>query len=161
MGAYEDLEYEFVERSLKLIKQYDGIWPKFPFKEQYNYTLLINCLLGLIVMPKERIVHYIPKEKLTPETKKKIGIEDSWINDDIKDLKDLIISLRHSIAHFDIVVLSDEESKLIDRIIFRKKKNNTINEIVKFRADELLPFITYYSNWLLKNLKEYRQNNNP
>ncbi|HBJ1222765.1 TPA: hypothetical protein LAQ47_004560, partial [Escherichia coli] len=25
-----------------------------PFREQYNYTLTLNCLLGLIVLPKER-----------------------------------------------------------------------------------------------------------
>lgn len=161
MGNYKDLEYEFVERTLALIRQYEGIWPQFDYKEQYNYTLLINCLLGLIVMPKERIVSYIPKENLTPETKNKIGLKSSWINNDIKNLKDLIITLRHSIAHFDIKVASHNDSFLVDEIIFKDKKNNTSYEIVKFKANELLPFIKYYSSWLLQNLKKYRQNNNP
>jgi hypothetical protein len=55
MGNYRDLEYEFVERTLLLIAQYESMLHKFDFKEQYNYTLLINCLTGLIVMPKELI----------------------------------------------------------------------------------------------------------
>jgi hypothetical protein len=47
MGNYKDLEYKFVERTLLLIAQYESTLHKFDFKEQYNYTLLINCLTGL------------------------------------------------------------------------------------------------------------------
>ncbi len=161
MGNYRELEYEFIERSLALIEQYESIYPKFDFKEQYNYTLLINCLLGLIVMPKEKIISYIPKEQLTIETKNKIGLKNSWINSDIKNMKDLIIALRHSIAHFDIQVESKDEKFLIDEIIFKDKERGSSYEIVRFEARDLLPFIKYYSNWLLENLRKHKQNSIP
>jgi hypothetical protein len=160
MGNYKDLEYEFIERSLSLISQYESIAPNFDFKEQYNYTLLINCLLGLIVMPKERIVSYIPKKRLTQEFKKKIGLENSKVSNDIKNLKDLIIALRHSIAHFDIKVESYNKDFLIDEIVFMDNSNCGNHEIVRFKAEELLPFIKYYSTWLMKNLKKYRLKSN-
>jgi len=156
MGNYEDLEYEFIERSIALIKQYEGIYPQFDFKEQYNYTLLINCLLGLIVMPKERVITYIPRKRLTQDVKNEIGLKESWINSDIRNLKDLIIKLRHSVAHFDIRFESHDNRQLIDEIIFKDKNNGTTYEIVKFKANELLPFINYYSDWLLQNIKRYR-----
>ena len=159
MGNYKDLEYEFIERSIALIEQYEGICPQFSFEKQYNHTLLINCLLGLIVMPKERVISYIPKKQLTPKVKEEIGLKNSSINYKIKNLKDLIIRLRHSVAHFDIVVESRDKKLLIDEIIFREKENGNIYEIVRFESNELLPFIKYYSNWLLRNLKQYRGNN--
>jgi len=159
MGIYKDLEYEFIERSLALIRQYEGIYPQFDFKEQYNYTLLINCLLGLIVMPKEKIITYVPTTQLTKEVKSEIGLTESWINKDIKTLRDLIIKLRHSVAHFDIRVESHNERELIDEIIFKDKQNNTSYDIVKFKSNELLPFIYYYSNCLLQNMGKNRQKN--
>ena len=157
MGNYKDLEFEFIERTLALIKQYDGIYSQFPFPEQYNHTLLINCLLGLIVLPKEKIVTYVPKEKLTQKFKNEIGLKKSWVNEDIKTLYDLIIKLRHAVAHFDIKVESHSESFLIDEIIFKDKNNGANYEIIKFKANELFSFIIYYSNLLLQNLIKYRK----
>jgi hypothetical protein len=55
MGNYHNIEREFVERTLQLIDQYYEVLDHYPFEEQFNYTLTINCLLGLIVMPKERV----------------------------------------------------------------------------------------------------------
>jgi hypothetical protein len=66
MGNYKDLELEFIDRTIKLIDQYYAILDNYPFEEQFNYTLTINCLLGIIVMPKERIMSYeVPPIKRT------------------------------------------------------------------------------------------------
>ena len=71
MGNYIDLEAEFVERTIRLIAQYTDLVKILPFKDQLNYTLTINCLLGLIVIPKERVITYIPRFFLM----KKIGMK--------------------------------------------------------------------------------------
>lgn len=55
MGNYANLELEFIERTIKLINQYTELIQDRAFDEQLNYTLTINCLLGLIIMPKERV----------------------------------------------------------------------------------------------------------
>lgn len=153
MGNYQDIEYEFVERTLLLIAQYESMLHKFDFKEQYNYTLLINCLTGLIVMPKERTISAIPADRLLCKMKVEMGLVNTVINDDITNLKDLIIALRHCVAHFSIEVKSQTDENFIDDIIFYDKQKGQGYEVAIFKANELLPFIRYYANWLLSNLK--------
>lgn len=67
MGNYKNLETEFIERTLRLVSQYESLMHKYPFEEQYNYTLLINSLLGVIVMPKERTIGFLPNDRLTKD----------------------------------------------------------------------------------------------
>jgi len=138
-----------------LIYQYHETLDRYPFKEQYNYTLTINCLLGLIVMPKERVVSYIPTTRLTTEFKQEIGMECSEISVDIQTLRDLVKGLRHSIAHFDINIISDDDRNQIDWIEFRDTQNDE-HVIAKFKSSELQPFLKYYSGCLLKNLERHR-----
>lgn len=157
MGNYKELEYEFVERTLHLIAQYEGVLHKFGFKEQYNYTLLINCLTGLIVMPKERTIGAIPNDRLLSKIRGEMGLEHTVINGDITHLKDLIIALRHCVAHFSIKIESHSEDFLVDDIVFYDPQNGEAYEVARFKAPELLPFVRYYGGWLLNNLKERKQ----
>jgi len=100
MGNYTDIEYEFVERTLALITQYEKVMYQYPPAEQYNHTLLINCLTGLVVMPKERTINAIPKDRLLSHVKKDMGLCHTWINPDITTLRDFMVNLRHAVAHF-------------------------------------------------------------
>jgi hypothetical protein len=74
MGNYANFEPDFINRTLALIEQYDDFIGDVDFKEQYNYTLLINCFLGLIVMPKERVIENIPEIELTQDTKRRVRL---------------------------------------------------------------------------------------
>ena len=154
MGNYTDLEQEFIERTIKLIGQYTDLCTKFSFDEQYNYTLTINCLLGLIVMPKERVVSFIPTTRLTENFKEEIGLIQSEIPTDIRTLRQLIEKLRHAVAHFDMRVISKKDSNLINYIEFKDTENDKI--IAKFHANELFTFLKYYSDCLLENLRRYQ-----
>jgi len=49
------LNKDFIRRTLHIIEHYDG---------PYGVTLLINCLLGLIVLPKEKDFNGINDSKL-------------------------------------------------------------------------------------------------
>lgn len=52
---YRDLERDFVSRTLQLLRQYDDfVRPAVTEEESLEETLLINCLVGLLVLPKER-----------------------------------------------------------------------------------------------------------
>ncbi len=53
MGNYRNFEQDFVARTVELIEQYNQLIVDESFERQFNYTLTLNCLLGLIVMPKE------------------------------------------------------------------------------------------------------------
>ncbi len=97
----EVFDIEFIGRTKKVIQEYKGT---------YNITLLLNCLLGLIVLPSE---YYKRKsrvffEKDTSEFKELTGLLDNatfnptkrknknWIADK-KSLKNLIKKVRNKI----------------------------------------------------------------
>ncbi|MBT3045016.1 MAG: hypothetical protein KME67_19330 [Candidatus Thiodiazotropha sp. (ex Codakia orbicularis)] len=155
MGNYHNLEQEFIERTLHLIEQYYSVLDNYPFEEQFNYTLTINCLLGLIVMPKEKVISYIPTDRLTSDYLKAIGAPTLEFNGEIRTLRDLIISLRHAIAHFDIKVVSVNERYLVDWLEFSDSENGG-GLVARFQASELLPFLRHYASCLLDNMKKHR-----
>lgn len=155
MGNYTNLELDFVERTIALIEQYTYLIQDKPFAEQLNYTLTINCLLGLVVMPKERVITYIPKEPLNKENLQKMGLMHTTIDGSIENLRDLIKNLRHAIAHFTIEVISECDKKLIDHIVF-KGTDNQPDIIAKFSAQEIFPFLQYYAGSLIENIRKHR-----
>lgn len=156
MGNYHDLETDFIERTLKLINQYHDALDNYSFEEQFNYTLTINCLLGLIVMPKERVISYIPTTRLTNGFRAQIGLQQSVLGGQIVSLRGFVQELRHSIAHFDIKVISDSEERLIDWIEFSDSQQNG-RLVARFKAQELLPFLRYYTTCLLENIRRHGQ----
>ena len=155
MGNYADLESDFIERTIRLIGQYTELIQGLPFEEQLNYTLTINCLLGLIVMPKERVITYIPRVNFGEQNRREMGLNDSFIDDSIGNLKELVQNLRHSVAHFDIKVISDCEERLVDWVEF-KGSGHQPKIIARFRAAEIFPFLQYYSARLLENMRNHR-----
>ena len=132
MGNYKNIEHDFIERTMKLIAQYEGILHKYKFEEQYNYTLLLNCLLGVIVLPKERLYSHIPNHRLTKALKTEMGLKKSDINTDYKTLRDLIHALRNSIAHYSFEIISETDDYLIDRILFRTPQDSGFEVIADF-----------------------------
>lgn len=156
MGNYRNLETEFIDRTLELISQYEGQIKKteLEFDKQYNHTLLINCLLGLIVMPKERTIDFLPKDKITITLKNEMGVSNSWFNEEIRDMKSLVIALRHSISHFDIAFNSNDDQFLIDEIVFNDNQKSAGYIVAKFLPDELLNFIRYYGGWIIASIRE-------
>lgn len=157
MGNYRNLEIDFIERTLELISQYESILHKYEFEKQYNHTLLINCLLGLIVFPKEKAISYLPKDRITDQLKKDMGIMESTINNEYVELKSLIIALRHSLAHFNIAFTSNDDEYLIDRIEFKDQEKGNDYVIASFKPEELLAFIRYYGGWFISTIRQYKK----
>jgi len=155
MGNYNNFESEFIERTIMLIDQYYDIVNGYHFDEQFNYTLMINCFLGLIIMPKEKILKLIPETRLTQQFKKEIGLELTEIGENIKNLRELIDELRHSIAHFDVNIRSENDRNNIDWIDFNNKKKNRL--VAKFKSTELRPFLNYYSGVMLGKLHKKKK----
>lgn len=98
MSYLSDFERSFSEHTLKLVQGYTG-----PFEA----TLLVNCLLGLLVVPKETVLKAIPESPLSELPK--WGINEASIknpgrptktNPEPETLRGLVANLRHSVAHF-------------------------------------------------------------
>lgn len=152
MGNFKNLKLDFVRRTLAVIEQYDELKEFYHFDAQYNHTLLINCLLGLAILPKEKIIRYVPKEKIQI-VKQKHGFPNSIFDPVIKDTSDLIAEIRDSSAHFNIQFISNDDSFLIDRIHF---VNDRLNRVVAdFHADELPIFVRWFANQLIDNFEKY------
>ena len=89
-----------MERTLSLATQYDG---------QLDATLLVNCLLGLLIVPKEALIEKIPRTEfamlyewgIKPDSIKKIGKCDCG-HEHQPDLRQLVRRLRNAVAHFRI-----------------------------------------------------------
>jgi hypothetical protein len=156
MSNYQNIETDFIERTLELISQYDSMLYKYEFEKQFNHTLLINCLLGIIVFPKERAISFLPNEKITKELLKNMGVEHSSFNTDITELKSLIIALRHSIAHFDIHFVSENDEFLINEIQFKDRDKGVNYVIATFIPSELLNFIRYYGSWFVSSIRKHK-----
>ena len=98
MSYNTDFERAFIERSLILVQEYQG-----PF----DATLLLNCLLGLLVVPKESCLAAIPQVPITklkewgidPKAIKSFGTSNGP-NDDPQNLRGLVWRLRNAVAHF-------------------------------------------------------------
>ncbi len=158
MGNYQDFDKDFVIRTMNLIDQYEDIWPQFKFEQQYNYTLLFNCLLGLIVLPKEHLSTSISNDRLTNEAKISMGLNNSVIENLVlreDNLFGLIEALRHSVAHFDFRIASKDDNNRIDQISFWDQ-NRPKRLIASFEASELLDFLRYYTTQLLLNLERHQ-----
>lgn len=100
MSYLTDFEHSFVDHTLKVLQSYNG---------EYDATILVNCLLGLLVVPKESFLKAIPEEPLTqlqrwgikPSSIKNPG-RPTKINPNPDTLRGLVVNLRHAVAHFNI-----------------------------------------------------------
>jgi hypothetical protein len=101
------VEYEapfplsFMERTRALVRDYRG---------PYDSTLLVNCLLGLLLVPKEAFLELIPEDP--PEFFAKWGFGPDSVRSFGKPtkktprpetLRGVVHSLRNAVAHFRFV----------------------------------------------------------
>jgi HEPN pEK499 p136 len=93
-------EKSFMSRTLDIVNNYDG---------PYEATLLVNCLLGLLVLPKETVIQRIPAAPVAslnewgirPGSIKNPGTCEYGHQHDL-NLRQLMRRMRNSIAHFDV-----------------------------------------------------------
>lgn len=100
------MEYEpqfardFMHRTLTIAQEYVG-----PF----DATLLINCLLGLLLVPKEALIDKIPPDPferlsdwgISPKSIKGFGKCD-YGHEHSPNLRQLVRRMRNAVAHFKI-----------------------------------------------------------
>ena len=101
MSYLSNFERSFSQHTLAVVEEYKG---------KYDATLLINCLLGLLVVPKETVLHAIPETPLTdlsqwgiaPASIKSPGTPRGKNDPNPETLRGVVFNLRHAGAHFRI-----------------------------------------------------------
>ena len=136
---YDKIEHDFVARTLELIEGYTG---------EYEVTFLINCCLGLIVLPKEKHYKSIPTEKKIPSIGTLWGLSQKNIKDCIScgyGLRDVVRRIRNGICHFKVRTLPDDSGKI--NIIEIKDRGNFKAEL---SCDELKELATCLAKHVLQ-----------
>jgi hypothetical protein len=94
----QEFERDFMQRTLELVQRYEG---------PHDATLLLNCLLGLLIVPKEASIERIPLDPLrnlkewgiSPESIKACGAPNKT-NPQPQTLRGVVHNLRNAVAHF-------------------------------------------------------------
>jgi hypothetical protein len=131
MSNYIKQEYDFIDRTKKIIKQYDEV--KLPKDEKFEVTLLLNCLVGLLILPQQNWFEDLPTSIVT---QKEWGIKEEHISfikqGETKNVKDIAKHLRNSIAHYHFMAF-ENKSHDISSIKFEdydSQKNKTFEAII-------------------------------
>lgn len=121
MGLYDNIDVDFAARTVKIIQQYDQCTRPGP--ENFEVTLLVNCLVGLLILPQQRRYDSIPDTPI--EDLAQWSIEPAFIQNwgsprngqnPPKTLKELVRRLRNAVAHFHIEAEGTEAD--IERLKF-------------------------------------------
>lgn len=155
---YTDFTRDVIERTLKILDQYEQHVvqdEKVEDAEKYEVTLLINCLLGLLVLPKEQFESELPT-KLLDECKEwglSKDIVKSWgtypkelRQDKPKHVREFVRRLRNSAAHCNFKVLG-RDGKI--HLIEFKDDHQFCAE---FPVGNLHTFVTKLAEFLLANM---------
>ncbi|MDR0436882.1 MAG: hypothetical protein LBH22_01120 [Bacteroidales bacterium] len=137
MGAYEKQNLDFVKRTKKITEQYKE------YGGNFDVTLLLNCLVGLLIIPYEDLRRKLP-EKLPEKIidRENWGISEHDISiildrdgmEERKSVKNVAKHLRNSIAHYEFMAFPDEEAN-IKTIRFEDRLRLSPHEwIVSFEA---------------------------
>jgi len=154
-----DFDIEFIERTQKIIREYKG---------EFEVSLLLNCLMGLIIFPNEFSRKYELNflDQKTDEVdviKNIISKSDSIFNpkkrkrkqikNEKKNVRVFLRKLRNGFEHANITTINDKE-KWIGLIV--EDKGLYIDNIpdlkVNITSDELRELAIYLSNEYQKNI---------
>ena len=109
---YDNIEKDFVRRTLQIVSGYSG---------EYEVTMLLNCCLGLLVLPKEKHHNSIPDDILPVEgylwglSRAKVTVKCESCG---YTLKNIMRRIRNSICHFRITVIADNLNQ-ITSLVFK------------------------------------------
>ena len=103
--GYTDFKKDFPKRTIDILDRHYS-------NEEYDVTLLLNCLLALLVLPKEFFYNNIPEEiprgwGLTKEHITTVSCEACGYK-----LREIVRHMRNAIAHFDIKTTNDNNGKI-------------------------------------------------
>lgn len=103
---YRQISKDFAQRTKAIIEQYSG---------EYEVTLLVNCCLGLLVVPKEIDIDKIPDETI-PENGEFWGLSRDSVTVKCSEcgykLRDVIRRIRNGICHFNITSIPDDKRQI-------------------------------------------------
>ena len=155
MNYFKNQEYEFIQRTKKIIEQYE----KFAIdkNEKYEVTLLLNCLVGLLILPQQHWFKKLPKVIVCEEN---WGIGENHISiikeGEKKTVQNVARHLRNSIAHYRFII--PKNNGLIIRVEFEDFYRNNLTFKSNIPIDSIRKFTTKLTEIFIV---EMDKENNP
>lgn len=152
MSAYLQQEIDFIDRTIKIIKQYDTF--QIAVNEKYNVTLLLNCMVGLLILPQQHWFGFLPKDLIS---EKEWGIKPEHISfikkGETKNVIDFTRHLRNSIAHYRFKVFENKNC-IISQIQFEDfDRNNEKTFEAVIPIANLKNFLNIFSEFIMEEMK--------
>ncbi|MBE0539182.1 MAG: hypothetical protein IH620_05670 [Ignavibacterium sp.] len=147
----QEFKVDFVKRSLDILNQYEG---------EYPFSNLINCTLGLVLLPFEKGDNVEVWGKLISDVEVlkdvQINIFEPKLFNIIqpKSLNNFLKRMRHGFAHQNIIPINENKEFVKIQIINEYRK--VIDLDVTFTREQLRDFALFIANTYLKShdLKE-------
>lgn len=153
MSNYLKQEYDFIERTKKIIKQYETIKEK----EEYEVTLLLNCFVGLLILPQQYWYDHQPETMISEKDWGILPENVTFIKkEEIKNVKNVVRHLRNAISHYRFSAFGDE-NKNISHIKFEDydmSSNKTFEATLS--VDSINKFVSIFSEHMLKLMNSSR-----
>lgn len=133
----------FMRRTLEIVEGYQG---------PYDATLLVNCLLGLLIVPKESLIETVPPDPF--DKLSDWGIEPTSISNFGKcdyghahkpNLRQFVRRLRNAVAHFKI----DPVHRNAEVVAFKFEDRNGFKAIISLA--EMRTFVSRLASHLENN----------
>jgi hypothetical protein len=182
MGAYSDIEVDFIRRTLTVIDQYEAMVRRnVPESQQFEVTLLLNCLLGLLVYPQQlakdnvrrRFDNWLTEDRVV-DVGEAWGIRPSDVqspgykrtNDseiritlDQLTLRNLVRQMRNNIAHASFKVDSTSMIGQITALEFKDpdRKDRPGGFHLVLPVEHLEQFVRALANSALERLEQQKR----
>ena len=125
---------EFIERTSSIIQQYQAQENKLG-TEFYDVTLYLNCLLGLVILPREWKINELSDKSIPDNILKTLTkVQDTNGKAIEIGFKEYIIGLRNGIVHFGQKesLVFEESNGIISSI--QIESEYTINRVKKYAS---------------------------
>ncbi len=158
MSEMKKFNKGFVKRTSEILNEYEPI-------TEYNVTLLLNCLIGLIVFPIEELKD--EHDKITNQFKsdcvnklKELSGDTFKVTPNSVDDDKIFRNIRNSVAHINVELKSKEN--IIDKVIFINKqkgrKGDTTLEYA-LSVSDLKKFALYIATEYLNRIVQDKEKN--
>lgn len=148
MGSYKEIyEIEFITRTKKIVNDYNKR------KRGYKLTLLLNCLVGLIILPSERTIIEKPPlwNKDTNQIPLFTKIDHAWKDGKNHTLGEFVKKLRNGIAHQNVDPIN-RNNQFVGVRIWNINPQGNIDFEVKLDRHSLHAFANLVSDQYLHNI---------
>lgn len=157
MTAYKKQEHDFIDRTRKIILQYNDYIKNKDKSEKYEITLMINSFVGLLILPHEEWFNQLPNDLISLSD---WGIDVTHINkiknkyDDKKSVKAVVNHLRNSVSHYNFIAFENinEEISYIQFKDYTDKSKTIETFDAKIPVENIIKFLDRFSQVMIDKM---------